>query len=51
MKYAYREMPESLKGTYADFSKQFGFSWKETTKALCRELGSPPLEPVAADFR
>ena len=29
MKYAYREMPESLKGTYADFSKQFGFSWKE----------------------
>ena len=29
MKYAYREMPESLKGTYADFSRQFGFSWKE----------------------
>ena len=29
MKYAYCEMPESLKGTYADFSRQFGFSWKE----------------------
>ena len=29
MKYTYREMPESLQGTYADFSRQFGFSWKE----------------------
>ena len=29
MKYAYRDMPESLKGTYADFSRNFGFSWKE----------------------
>ena len=29
MKYSYREMPESLKGTYAEISKNFGFSWKE----------------------
>ena len=29
MKYAYREMPESMQGTYADFSSHFGFSWKE----------------------
>ena len=29
MKYTYREMPESLQETYADFSRQFGFSWKE----------------------
>jgi len=29
MKYAYREMPESMKGTYGDFSRNFGFSWKE----------------------
>ncbi|MBR6030232.1 MAG: flavin reductase family protein [Clostridia bacterium] len=29
MKYAYREMPESMKGTFADYSQSFGFSWKE----------------------
>jgi len=29
MKHCYHEMPENLKGTYADFSRQFGFSWKE----------------------
>ena len=29
MKYTYREMPESMKGTYGDFSRNFGFSWKE----------------------
>ena len=29
MKYSYKEMPESMKGTYGDFSKNFGFSWKE----------------------
>ena len=29
MKYVYSEMPESLKGTYADYSRNFGFSWKE----------------------
>ena len=29
MKYRYKDMPESLKGTYGDYSKNFGFSWKE----------------------
>lgn len=29
MKHIYLEMPESLKGTYADYSRNFGFSWKE----------------------
>ena len=29
MKHIYSEMPESLKGTYADYSGNFGFSWKE----------------------
>ena len=29
MKYTYKEMPDSMKGTYGDFSKAFGFSWKE----------------------
>lgn len=29
MKRIYSEMPESLKGTYADYSRNFGFSWKE----------------------
>ena len=29
MKYAYREMPEGMRGTFGDFSRSFGFSWKE----------------------
>ena len=29
MKYAYSEMPESLKGNYADVSRDWGFCWKE----------------------
>ena len=29
MKYSYREMPEAMKGTFGDFSRSFGFSWKE----------------------
>lgn len=29
MKYTYREMPENLKGTYADISRNWGFCWKE----------------------
>ena len=29
MKYQYKDMPKSLKGTYGDYSKNFGFSWKE----------------------
>lgn len=29
MKYQYRDMPESMKGTFGDFSRSFGFSWKE----------------------
>ena len=29
IKYHYKEMPESLKGTYEDFSKNFGFNRKE----------------------
>ena len=29
MKYQYKEMPESMRGTYGEFSKNFGFDWKE----------------------
>ena len=29
MKYEYKEMPESMKGTYGEFAKNFGFDWKE----------------------
>ena len=29
MKYSYRDMPEGMKGTFGDFSRSFGFSWKE----------------------
>ncbi len=29
MKYQYRDMPDSMKGTYGEFSKNYGFSWKE----------------------
>ena len=29
MKHSYRDMPDSFKGTFADYSKSFGFSWKE----------------------
>ena len=29
MKYSYKEMPEQMKGTFGDFSRNFGFSWKE----------------------
>ena len=29
MKYRYKEMPESMRGTYGEFSKNFGFDWKE----------------------
>ena len=29
MKYAYHEMPEGMKGTFGDFSRNFGFCWKE----------------------
>lgn len=29
MKYQYKELPESMKGTFGDFSRSFGFSWKE----------------------
>ena len=29
MKYAYSEMPESMKGSYADVSRDWGFCWKE----------------------
>ena len=29
MKHAYRDMPEKMKGTFGEFSKNFGFSWKE----------------------
>ena len=29
MKYQYKEMPESMKGTYGEFAKNFGFDWKE----------------------
>ena len=28
MKYQYKEMPESMMGTYGEFSKNFGFDWK-----------------------
>jgi flavin reductase (DIM6/NTAB) family NADH-FMN oxidoreductase RutF len=29
MKYQYKEMPESMRGTYGEYSKNFGFNWKE----------------------
>ncbi len=29
MKHSYREMPESMRGTFGDFSRSFGFCWKE----------------------
>lgn len=29
MKYKYSEMPDTMKGTYGEFSQAFGFSWKE----------------------
>ena len=29
MKYRYREMPGSMRGTYGEFAKSFGFDWKE----------------------
>ena len=29
MKYHYCDMPESMKGTFGDFSRSFGFCWKE----------------------
>lgn len=29
MKYTYSEMPNTMKGTFGDFSRSFGFSWKE----------------------
>ena len=29
MKHSYKDMPESMKGTYGDYSKNFGFNWKE----------------------
>lgn len=28
-KYQYKEMPESMRGTYGEFSKNYGFNWKE----------------------
>ena len=28
-KYQYKDMPESMRGTYGEFSKNFGFDWKE----------------------
>ena len=29
MKYQYKEMPKSIWGTYGEYSKSFGFNWKE----------------------
>ena len=29
MKYQYKAMPESMRGTYGEFAKNFGFDWKE----------------------
>ena len=28
-KYHYKDMPESMQGTYGEYSKNFGFDWKE----------------------
>lgn len=28
-KYQYKDMPESMRGTYGEFSKNYGFDWKE----------------------
>ena len=38
MKYSYKEMPERMKGTYGDFSKNFGFSWKEFVMTISSPL-------------
>ena len=29
MKFSYKDMPDGMKGTFGDFSRNFGFSWKE----------------------
>ena len=38
MKYQYKEMPESMKGTYGEFSKNFGFDWKEFIMGLNKSI-------------
>ena len=44
MKQQYKEMPESMKGTYGEFSKNFGFNWKEFVMGI-------PTPMVAECFR
>lgn len=34
MKYQYKDLPETLRGTYGEFAKNFGFSWKEFVMAV-----------------
>ena len=52
MKNHYKDMPESLKGTYGDFSRNFGFSWKEfvaTASGLTIEKASWINAPMVSE--
>ena len=44
MKYQYKEMPESMKRTYGEFAKNFGFDWKEFI------MGIPTPMPKSEDI-
>ena len=35
MKYQYKAMPESMRGTYGEFAKNFGF---ENIRRICKKL-------------
>ena len=37
-KYQYKDMPESMRGTYGEFSKNFGFDWKEFVMGIPTSL-------------
>ena len=58
MKYQYKEMPESMKGTYGEFAKNFGFDWKEfimginrTNSILLICLNLVPIPPSLRTIR
>ena len=33
MKYSYQDMPETMKGTYGEYSRAFGFSWPRPSRS------------------
>ena len=41
MKFHYKDMLEGMKGTFGDFSRYFGFSWKEFVAILTSERLMP----------